>query len=58
MKTPLVKSRWGFVMFKNYRDRNFLQNGILIDIAEFGTRFVITRVEGRTEYIKSIKRTN
>ena len=27
-------------------------------IAEFGTRFVITRVEGRTAYIKSIKRPN
>ena len=27
-------------------------------IAEFGTRFVVTRVEGRTVYIKSIKRPN
>ena len=27
-------------------------------IAEFGTRFIVTRVEGRTAYIKSIKRPN
>ena len=27
-------------------------------ISEFGTRFIITRVEGRTAYIKSIKRPN
>ena len=27
-------------------------------IAEFGTRFIVTRVEGRTVYIKSIKRPN
>ena len=27
-------------------------------IAEFGTSFIVTRVEGRTVYIKSIKRPN
>ena len=27
-------------------------------ISEFGTRFIVTRVEGRTAYIKSIKRPN
>ena len=47
------------MFFQKFKEGDkVLYNGDSHFVAEFGTRFIVTRVEGRTVYIKSIKRPN